>query len=301
VFSLSAPAPVGGLSVAFTFTGTATWPTDLSALSVPGGSSLTGSGTSGSGVAFFAAGASTVTFTLATVNDGVSEGSEAVTFSISAGTGYAPRAGQSTFALTLYDLPSVTMAVSPATVPGDGASALVFTFTRTGSAAAPLAITFAVGGTATLGTDFTAAGASSFAASAGALTFAAGASTAAVTVTPAAGLLAVGESKTVVLSVTAGSEYLAGSAASATGTIVSDKQVRLGPGAPGAGSRDWRGVPRARLGAGGPAACGRPRAGSPRALGKRRLNRRARSVPAPPPSPPPSRSLPRPRWPTPSA
>jgi hypothetical protein len=73
VFKLASAAPVGGVSVAFTFTGTAAWSTDFSSSSTPASSSITGSGTSGSGVAFFASGASTVTFTLTTVNDAVYE------------------------------------------------------------------------------------------------------------------------------------------------------------------------------------------------------------------------------------
>jgi hypothetical protein len=109
VFKLSAPAPVGGLSVAFTFTGTATYTSDFAESSVPTGSSITGSGTSGSGVAFFAAGADTVTLPLSAVDDGVAEaGGETVAFAIGTGTGYTLRAGQTSFGLTISDPPVST-------------------------------------------------------------------------------------------------------------------------------------------------------------------------------------------------
>ncbi|MFM6871197.1 MAG: cadherin domain-containing protein, partial [Dolichospermum sp.] len=49
----------------------------------------------------------------------------------------------------------VTVAVAPASVTEDGSSNLVYTFTRTGSTTNTLTVNYTVGGTATLGTDYT--------------------------------------------------------------------------------------------------------------------------------------------------
>ena len=54
------------------------------------------------------------------------------------------------------------MAVSPATVPEDGATNLVYTFTRTGDTTGALTVNFSVGGTATFNTDYTQTGAATF-------------------------------------------------------------------------------------------------------------------------------------------
>ena len=51
-------------------------------------------------------------------------------------------------------LPSITLAVSPASVTEDGTTILVYTFTRSGSTTNPLTVNYTLGGTATLNTDY---------------------------------------------------------------------------------------------------------------------------------------------------
>ncbi|MFM7558537.1 Calx-beta domain-containing protein, partial [Cylindrospermopsis raciborskii] len=72
----------------------------------------------------------------------------------------------------------VTLAVSPTTVTEDGNNNLIYTFTRSGSITNTLAVNYTIGGTATLGTDYT--GITS-AGTTDTVTFAAGSSTATVT------------------------------------------------------------------------------------------------------------------------
>ncbi|NCR04872.1 MAG: hemolysin, partial [Microcystis aeruginosa LG13-03] len=75
-------------------------------------------------------------------------------------------------------LPSITLAVSPASVTEDGTTNLVYTFTRTGVTTDALTVNYTVSGTATNGTDYASIPTS--------VTFAAGSSTATVTVDPTA-------------------------------------------------------------------------------------------------------------------
>ena len=112
----------------------------------------------------------------------------------------------------------VTAAVSPTAVAEDGAEALVYTFTRTGSAARALTAAFGVGGTAVLGTDYTESGAASFGATSGTVTFAPGSTTATVTLVPIADNQP-DLNKTAVLTLSYGSGYGVGSPRVATGTI----------------------------------------------------------------------------------
>jgi hypothetical protein len=65
------------------------------------------------------------------------------------------------------------VAVSPSSVAEDGATNLVYTFTRSGVTASPLTVNFSVGGTATFSTDYTQSGAASFTPPTGSVTFAA--------------------------------------------------------------------------------------------------------------------------------
>ena len=57
--------------------------------------------------------------------------------------------------ILMRDLTETWMAVNPASVLEDGGLDLVYTFTRTGDATNALTVNFTVGGTATLGTDYT--------------------------------------------------------------------------------------------------------------------------------------------------
>jgi hypothetical protein len=113
-------------------------------------------------------------------------------------------------------LPVVSLAVSPAAVAEDGATNLTFTFTRTGTTAAPLTVKYGIAGTATRGTDYTVVGGTP-----GTVTFAAGAARATVTVDPTADTV-VEPHETVALTLAAGSGYSIGTARAATGTITND-------------------------------------------------------------------------------
>ena len=107
-------------------------------------------------------------------------------------------------------LPSVTVAPLPAGPAEAGPTAGGFTVTRTGSTAASLAVSYAVSGSATGGTDY--------AALTGTVTIPAGAASAAVVVTPVDDAL-VDPNETVVLTLSGRPDYSVGAAGSATVTI----------------------------------------------------------------------------------
>ncbi len=110
-------------------------------------------------------------------------------------------------------LPVVSLAVSPATVLENGATNLIYTFTRTGATTNPLTVNYAINGTATNGSDYGLIPAS--------VTFAAGAATATVTVDPT-GDTVLEPNETVSLTLTADPAYLIGTTAAVTGTIAND-------------------------------------------------------------------------------
>ena len=113
-------------------------------------------------------------------------------------------------------LPVITLGVSPASVAEDGATNLIYTFTRTGSTTAPLSVAYSVAGTASLGTDYT-----GIVGSPGTITFAAGSSTATVTVDPTADVTVEGD-ETVSLTLDAGPGYTVGTTGGVVGTISND-------------------------------------------------------------------------------
>ena len=113
--------------------------------------------------------------------------------------------------VTPIDLPSVTVAVSPTSVLEDGATNLVYTFTRNGSTANAMTVNFSVGGTASFTEpDYTQTGAATFTATSGTVVIPSGSSTATVTVDPSLDLTVEGD-ETVVLTVTSGVGYTVGS------------------------------------------------------------------------------------------
>ena len=125
------------------------------------------------------------------------------------------------FCLTPQGVPDVSVAVSPSAVDEDGATNLVYTFTRSNTLGGALTINFSVGGNATLVTDYTQTGANSFSSSAGTITFAAGQSTRTVTIDPNPDDT-VESDETVGLSIASGAGYNIGSPSSAIGTITND-------------------------------------------------------------------------------
>ncbi|MBX9257735.1 hypothetical protein H1Q63_28070, partial [Desmonostoc muscorum CCALA 125] len=118
--------------------------------------------------------------------------------------------------------PNITLAVgSPPSVAEDGTTNLVYTFTRTGSTTNALTVNYAVGGTATLNTDYTQTGAASFTATTGTITFAAGSSTKTLTIDPTADTT-VESNETVAITLAASTRYTIGTTATVTGTITND-------------------------------------------------------------------------------
>src|ERR1043165_8853057 len=115
--------------------------------------------------------------------------------------------------------PTVSVAVSPASVLEDGPTNLVYTFTRAaGPTTNALTVNYTVGGTATLGTDYTLTGND---VPNNTVTIPAGSTTATLTVDPTADNT-VEPDETVIISVAAGTPYDIGTPSSATGTITND-------------------------------------------------------------------------------
>ncbi len=117
------------------------------------------------------------------------------------------------FTLTISPPPSVSIAVSPASVSEDGATNLTYTVTRSLSLTSPTTVNITTSGTATSGVDYTGGVAT--------VVIPANATTATITINPSVdGTVEVDE--TVTLTVAAGTGYTVGAPASATGTILND-------------------------------------------------------------------------------
>ncbi|HSE24983.1 MAG TPA: PKD domain-containing protein, partial [Pyrinomonadaceae bacterium] len=141
---------------------------------------------------------------------------------VAAGTGYNVAALNNSATGTITnDDTDVSVAVSPLSVAEDGATNLVYTFTRNGVTGGPLTVNFTIGGTATFNTDYTQVGAATFVPPNGTVSFVAGNSTATVTVNPSADMTSEPD-ETVILTVAAGAGYSVGTPNSATGTILND-------------------------------------------------------------------------------
>ncbi len=134
-------------------------------------------------------------------------------------------------------LPEITVSVSPATVQEDGATNLVYTFTRTNfNLSSPLTVNFGASGIANavpVGSDpadynVLTNGSVTFnpTTKLGTVTFAANATTATVVVDPIADTLAEIQNETVNITVNSGTDYnISGSTGAATGTIVSEETL----------------------------------------------------------------------------
>jgi Ca2+-binding RTX toxin-like protein len=216
----------GPLTVNFTVGGTATFNTDYT---------QTGAATFAppNGTVTFSAGSSTATVTVDPTADNTVEPDETVILTVAAGTGYNVGAPTAATGTITNDDSAVSVAVSPSIVDEDGATNLVYTFTRSGSTTNALTVNFTIGGTAGFGTDYTQTGAATFVPPNGTVTFAAGSSTATVTVDPTADGTTEPD-ETVILTVVAGTGYEVGAPDTATGTINNDDNavsVAVSPGA----------------------------------------------------------------------
>jgi hypothetical protein len=124
--------------------------------------------------------------------------------------------------ITNDDLPSITLAVSPANVAEDAATNLVYTFTRTGPTANALTVTYDITGTADA-TDYT--GATS--GTGKTITFAANSATATLTLDPTADTT-VEPDETAILTLASGTGYTIGTTTPITATITNDDVASYG-------------------------------------------------------------------------
>ena len=165
----------------------------------------------------FAAGSATATLTIDPTADTTIENDETVALTLATGTGYAiGTATAVTGTITNDDFPSITLAVSPASVLENGTTNLVYTFTRTGPTTNALTVNYGITGTADA-TDY--AGATP--GTGKTITFAAGSATAILTIDPTAdNTIEIDE--TVALTLATGTGYTVGTTTAVTGTITND-------------------------------------------------------------------------------
>ena len=176
------------------------------------------------GTVTFGPGNSTAMVTVDPAADALVESDETVIFTLTSGTGYNVGSPSMATGTITNDDADVSVAVAPAAVAEDGATNLVYTFTRTGFTGLPLTVNFSVGGSATFGPspdDYTQTGATTYTTTTGSVTFAPLSSTATVTVNPETDATAEGD-ETVIITLTAGAGYNIVSPSSATGTILND-------------------------------------------------------------------------------
>lgn len=188
--------------------------------------SASGSATSGTDYTGFsstvtiAANATSTTLSIDPTLDSNIEADETVSITVDTGTGYtvgSPSSAAGT--ISNDDVPTATIAVSPASVAEDGAPNLVFTVTL--NPVNPLASTtlnYTAGGTATNGTDY--------ATITSPLVIPAGSTTGTITVNPTPDAsIEAGETATITLN--SGTGYNVGSPSSATGNILNDDLPNL--------------------------------------------------------------------------
>jgi hypothetical protein len=191
------------LSVSYSIGGTATTGTDFT--------TLTGTVTIPVGVTF-------ATITVTPVNDTVVELPETVILTLQPTTRYAVGTPSSaTVTITDDDVLAEVTVTATDDDAAEPSSTGTFTVTRTGSTTTSLAVTYTLDGTATNGSDYTAAPASP-------LTIPAGATSATITVTPTDDSL-VEDDETVEIELSAGVGYEIGSPDTATVTIADDEPV----------------------------------------------------------------------------
>jgi hypothetical protein len=147
------------------------------------------------------------------------EGDETVELTLASASGYT--IGTTTAVVGTIsndDFPVITLDLSSSVVTEDSATPLTFTFTRSGSTSSDLEVLYNVGGTATLGTDYTGIARKRVTKS---VSFAAGSSIATVTVEPTADVdIEAHESVELTLATSAG--YTIGTSQTFVGLIIND-------------------------------------------------------------------------------
>jgi hypothetical protein len=152
----------------------------------------------------FAAGSATSTLTVDPTAGTTIEPNEPVELTLAAGTSYTIGTTVAVIGtISNEDFPSITLAVSPASVTEDGAANLIYTFSRTGATTTALTVNSTVGGSATLGTGFTSIAATPVTKT---VNFAVGSATAIVTVDPTVDTM-IEPDETISLRLAAGTGY----------------------------------------------------------------------------------------------
>ena len=193
----SATLLMSPLTVSYTVNGTATSGVDYTALA---------------GTVMFAAGSATATVDVTPIADKFTEGAETVKLVLTTVEPYdlgAP--AEATVTITDTDTPLVSVTAFDSTASETPVDKGRFRFSRTGSTASALTVTFTVDGTATAGTDYQALAAS--------VTIPAGASFADVDVTPLRDGDNNESSETVIVTLEDGASYDLGATPAATVTI----------------------------------------------------------------------------------
>ena len=163
------------------------------------------------------AGSDQMTITILPVDDGLEEGMETVILSLQAAPGYVVGTpGLDGVFIADSSVPTVTVTASVPEATEAGPQNGAFTISRTGATDESLVVVIARGGTANDGADYVNFGLI--------LTIPAGESTLVVPVVPVADNVAEGP-ETVIMTISAGTEYIVGGAGSATVTIVDDPPV----------------------------------------------------------------------------
>jgi hypothetical protein len=166
----------------------------------------------------FVAGSATATVTVNPTADTEIEADETVALTLAAGAGYTIGTSSAVTGTISNDDPTITLAVSPATVAEDGTSNLIYTFTRTGSTTSALTVNYTVAGTASFGGDYSGIATTPTTKT---VSFTAGSATATVTVDPTADT-SIEADETVALTLAAGTNYFIGTTNAVVGTITND-------------------------------------------------------------------------------
>ena len=116
----------------------------------------------------------------------------------------------------LVPLSSITLAASQASVTEDGSDPLTFTFTRTGPTDSELTVNYSLGGTATLGTDYSGIAAEGEVKT---VTFTSGSATASVVLTTIADAFLEG-TESIVLAIATGPGYITGNVSSVSADLL---------------------------------------------------------------------------------
>ena len=170
------------------------------------------------------AGQASTTVTVTPVNDTLIEGNETVILSLVDTASYdlgSPNTATVIIADNEAQNTIINLAVAPASVVENGATNLVYTFTRQGATTSPLTVNYDVGGSATFNSDYTQTGADSFSSTKGTITFATGVSTATLTIVPTGDTI-LENNETVALTLASGTNYTIGTATTIISTIIDD-------------------------------------------------------------------------------